>query len=157
MIEILPAKLDDAAKIHEIQMRAFSEEGRLSGTEQIPPLMETAEAIKELIRTQTVLIAKEGDTIIGSARGIRNGESCTIRGVLVEPAHQGRGLGSALLRAIEAQFPDVARFELTTNTLVPGNVGFYERRGYRVDELIPHGERIVVANMSKTVETQAGK
>src|SRR5947209_17752001 len=116
MFPITPAKSDDAVVIHEIQMRAFAEEGRLSDTVDIPPLMETVESIGELIRTQTVLTAKHGERIVGSARGVVQGSVCTIRGVFVEPSYQGRGIGAALLDAVERRHPAVDRFEFTTNT-----------------------------------------
>ena len=157
MISITPAAPEDAAVIHGIQMRAFEEEGRLSDNLAIPPLMETVAAIELLIRTQTVLTAKDGETIVGSARGIVDGPVCTMRGVLVEPSYQGRGIGVSLLQAVELRHPDVARFELTTNTLVPGNVAFYERRGYKVDELTKYGEKIVLAQMSKPNRARDGR
>lgn len=149
MLPITPAAPEDAAVIHAIQMRAFAEEGRLSDSLQIPPLMETVEAIELLIRTQTVVTARDGERIVGSARGIVAGTVCTIRGVIVEPSYQGRGIGASLLQAVEQRHPDVERFELTTNTLVPGNVAFYERRGYKTNELTKYGEKIILAQMSK--------
>jgi GNAT superfamily N-acetyltransferase len=75
--------------------------------------------------------------------------------VLVEPSHHGRGIGSSLLSAVEALHCDAERFELTTNTLVPGNVQFYERRGYVVDELIQFTGKIVLARMSKVTYVRA--
>lgn len=149
MVSIHPAGADDAAVIHAIQMRAFAEEGRLSDDLKIPPLVEPISAIELHIRTQTVLIAREKERAIGAARGLVDGVVCTIRGVIVEPACQGRGIGASLLRAVELAHPDVERFELTTNTLVPGNVAFYERRGYKVTELTNYSEKIVLAQMSK--------
>lgn len=149
MLAIARAVPEDAIVIHDIQMRAFAEEGRLSATVEIPPLMESVESIELLIRTQTVLIARDKDRIVGSARGIVAGPVCTIRGVLVEPSYQARGIGGSLLRAVEERHPQVERFELTTNTLVPGNVQFYERHGYHVHELTMHGDTIVLAQMRK--------
>jgi hypothetical protein len=64
MLSIGPAAPGDAAIIHEIQMRAFAEEGRLSGTVEIPPLMESVDSIELLIRTQTVLTARDGDRVV---------------------------------------------------------------------------------------------
>ena len=152
MHTIVPAVPDNAAVIHEIQMRAFAEEGRLSESLQIPPLTEEVEAIDLHIRTQTVLTARDGERIIGSARGIVDGSTCTIRGVSVEPSYRGRGIGASLLRAIEQAHPTVERFVLTTNTLVPGNVAFYERRGYQVTELTRYTGKIVLAQMVKVTD-----
>ena len=149
---IVPARPEDATAIHAIQMRAFAEEGRLSESMQIPPLSEEVSAIELHIRTQTVLVARDGERIIGSARGVREGAICTIRGVSVEPSFQGRGVGALLLKAIEQAHANAERFQLTTNTLVPGNVAFYERHGYEVDELTQFTARIVLAQMSKAVD-----
>ncbi len=149
MISIAPATPDDAAVIHGIQMRAFAEEGCLSENAQIPPLIEEVGSIEMHIQNQTVIIARDGERIVGAARGIVDGAVCTLRGVIVEPACQGRGIGALLLRAVEQLHPYVKRFELTTNTLVPGNVTFYERHGYSVHELTKYSEKIVLAQMSK--------
>lgn len=149
MVEIVPARPEDAAVILAIQLRAFAEEGRLSEKMDIPPLLETVAGLEAQIRSQTVVVAKVDGVIVGSARGLLNGTVCTIRGVLVEPTWHGRGIGGTLLAAIEALHPHVTRFELTTNTLVPGNVQFYERRGYRVHELSQYTEKIVLAQMRK--------
>ena len=149
MISITSAVPEDPAVIHEIQMRAFEEEGRLSDHRQIPPLIEAVESIKLHIRTQTVLTAKDGQRIVGSARGIVEETVCTIRGVFVDPSCQGQGIGAALLHAVELRHPDVERFELNTNTLVYGNVAFYENCGYKVIELTKYTEKIVLAQMSK--------
>jgi hypothetical protein len=46
------------------------------------------------------------------------------------------------------------RFVLTTNTLVPGNVAFYERRGYQVTELTTYTDKIVLAQMSKVTSVK---
>ena len=149
MYTIVPAELADAKIIHQLKMRAFAEEGRLSESMDIPPLMEELSAVEFDIRAHIVLTARNAEQIIGSARGIVTGAVCTIRAVCVEPTHHGRGIGAALLRAVEEARPGVERFELTTNTLVPGNVAFYERRGYQVIQLTKHSGKIVLAQMRK--------
>lgn len=154
MVSIRPATEDDALVIHAIQMRAFAREGQLGGNLQIPPLAETADEVVAHIRTQTVLVAETDRRIVGSARGLRDGATCSVHRVSVEPSYHGRGIGAALLRSLEAAHPEVERFALTTNTGVPGNVAFYERRGYRVTELTPYGDTIVLAQMSKDVRAK---
>ena len=146
---LVAAVAADAKVIHGIQMRAFAEEGRLSDNLRIPPLTEDVAAIELHIRTQTVLTARDGERIVGAARGIVEGSVCTLRAVCVEPACQGRGIGAALVRAIERAHPNAERFELTTNTLVPGNVSFYERHGYHITALTPYTDKIVLAQMRK--------
>jgi len=149
MHTIIPAVPDDATTILEIQKRAFAEEGRLSGNLEIPPLTETLPAVIDHIKNQTALVARQGTQIIGSVRGIINGTVCTIRGLSIEPAYQGQGIGSSLLRAMEASHPHVTHFELTTNTFMEANVRFYQRHGYQIKELTRHSERIVLAQMGK--------
>ncbi|HET7901150.1 MAG TPA: GNAT family N-acetyltransferase, partial [Candidatus Nanopelagicales bacterium] len=82
-------------------MRAFAEEGRLSGTMDLPPLQEGLAAVEHDIRQHTVLIATLAGRTVGSARGEVSGESCEIRAVCVDPSYQRRGIGAALVRAIE--------------------------------------------------------
>lgn len=155
MLSISPATPTDASVIHGIKMRAFAEEGRLSETMEIPPLTETLAAIEHDIRQHTVLAAHVDGELVGSARGIVTGPVCTIRAVCVEPTHHGKGIGAALLRAIETALPSVERFELTTNTLVPGNVAFYERHGYQIAEFTQYTEKIVLAQMRKSVPAKS--
>ena len=149
MHTIIPAAPDDAAAILDIQRRAFAQEARLSDNWEIPPLTETLDNVTAHIQSQTVLTARDETDIIGSVRGIVAGAVCTVRGLSIEPAHQGRGIGSSLLRAIEIAHPHVTHFELTTNTVMEGNVRFYERHGYRITELTRYSDRITLAQMRK--------
>ncbi len=145
------ASSDDAATIVSIQRRAFAEEARRSDDPDIPPMAETIDAIATHIREQTALVARQGDRVVGSVRGIVAGTTCTIRGLGIEPELHGQGIGSSLLRAIEAAHPRVERFDLTTNAMMDSNVRFYERHGYRVTERTRHTDRITLAQMTKAV------
>ncbi len=149
-LTIHPAQTADAADILAIKMLAFAEEGRLSGTMEIPPLQEDQASVESDIRSHTVLIARVGGQTVGSARGMVSGESCEVRAVCVHPSYHGRGIGGALMRAIEQAHLEVSRFELTTNTLVPGNVEFYERRGYQVVSQTRLTETVLLAHLAKT-------
>lgn len=149
MPTITRATLADAPAMHDLQMRAFAEEGRRLQRFDIPPLTETVATIAEHIATQTALTARLDGRIVGCVRGITADGVCIIRALVVDPAHQGKGIGSSLLAALERALPAVARFDLTTNPVMEGNVPFYERHGYRVTEITQHSPAITLAQMSK--------
>lgn len=73
----------------------------------------------------------------------------TIRGLSIEPECQRRGIGSALLSAIERAHPRVTHFDLVTNSIMEGNVRFYQRHGYRITELRQYSDGTTLAHMSK--------
>ena len=146
---IVAAQLDDAPALLALQRVAFEPEARACQTREIPPLQETVDGLREHIRTATVLKAVEGDRLLGSVRGIVTGDTCLIRVLVVAPQAQGRGLGARLLAAVERAHPQVARFELTTNMIMVGNVRFYLSRGYEVVEQVQHAPTIRLAFMRK--------
>lgn len=150
MITIRRAVPADVAAMHRLQMQAFEEEGRRCGTRDIPPLQETPEAILDHVVSRIALVAVEGDAVVGCVRGVPEDGICTIRALVVDPSLHGRGIGSALLGALEATIEDVSRIELTTNTLMPRNVPFYERHGYRVHERSEPMPGIRLAHLSKS-------
>lgn len=155
MYTISRPNLEDAPTMLDLQRRAFAEEGRRSGSEDIPPLTELLDSVIEHIQNQTALVARDDGKVIGSIRGIVKGRVCTVRALAVDPANQGRGVGSSLLNALERTLPDVAQFDLTTNTVMESNVSFYERHGYRVNELTRHSELVTLAQMTKVVDGNA--
>src|SRR6185295_4558293 len=152
MYTISRANLEDAPIMLDLQRRAFAEEERRSGSQDIPPLTELLDTVIEHIQHQTALVARDNGKVIGTIRGIVKGRVCTVRALAVDPANQGHGVGSSLLNALERTLPKVAQFDLTTNTVMEGNVPFYERHGYRVNELTRHSELVTLAQMTKVVD-----
>jgi ribosomal protein S18 acetylase RimI-like enzyme len=151
MFTIRQARVADAAAMHELQQLAFAEEGRRSGTRDIPPLLEDLASIVQHIEHQIALVAARDETVVGCVRGVLGVHEFTIRGLIVHPSCQGQGIGSTLLKALEAAVPAPARIDLTTNTVMEGNVPFYERHGYRVTETTTPISGITLAHMSKFV------
>ena len=155
MFTMRRATLSDVDAMHALQMRAFAEEGRLCGTREIPPLLERPESIVEHVESHVALVATQGVALLGCVRGVCEAETCTVRALVVEPAMHGQGLGSALLRALESALHHTRRMELTTNTLVEGNVAFYERHGYKVHGYTEPFPGIRLAHLAKTVRAHA--
>ena len=146
---IVPALLEDAPALLAMQRIAFEPEAQACQDRDIPPLQESVDTVREHIRTATVLKAVDGERLLGAIRGIVTGDTCLIRVLVVSPQAQGRGLGARLLRAIEDAHPQAARFELTTNMIMPRNVRFYLSHGYELVEQIQHSPRIRLAFMRK--------
>lgn len=155
MLTIHRAQASDVEDMHGIQMRAFEEEGRRGDTRDIPPLQEQIAAIAEHVRTQIALIARDDGRTVGCVRGVLNDRVCTVRALVVEPAWHGRGVGSRLLKSLEAELKDVDRVDLTTNTIMEGNVAFYERHGYHVVEYTAPRSGVRLAQMSKSMAQAA--
>jgi GNAT superfamily N-acetyltransferase len=132
MFHISIATAADAAEILALQRLAYESEARLYNDWSIPPLSQTLESLIADIKVATVLKATEGTSIIGSVRASLAGDVCLIGRLMVDPARQGRGIGTALLRAIEDMFPQVAAFELFTGSQSDGNIRLYVRCGYVV-------------------------
>lgn len=69
---------------------------------------------------------------VGVARlHLNSPEQAQIRYMAVEPAWQRKGIGSALVRAIEAQAREVSATEIVMHAR-EDTVGFYRRLGYEV-------------------------
>ena len=67
-----------------------------------------------------VVIAKEGDSVLGLARAISDNASIVyIQDILVRPSHQGQGIGKSLVRAILTRYEHVRQTVLLTDDRLP--------------------------------------
>jgi GNAT superfamily N-acetyltransferase len=119
-----------APAILALQKRAYESEARLYGDWSIPPLTQTLESLRAEFADSTVLEAREGEVLLGSVRAREAGGTCHIGRLIVEPAKQGHGIGTRLMREIESAFPAARRFELFTGSRSEANLRLYERLGY---------------------------
>jgi len=77
------------------------------------------------------LAAYEGETLIGLLRAVGDGQTVVLlQDILVLPAYQRRGVGSALVRAALDRFRAVRQIQLLTDD-TPQAVAFYESLGFR--------------------------
>jgi predicted N-acetyltransferase YhbS len=77
-----------------------------------------------------VLKALDGSRLVGSVRAREAAGVCHVGRLIVAPELQGGGIGTRLMRGIEAAFPAAQRFELFTGSRSVGNIRLYERLGY---------------------------
>ena len=139
----------DADTLLALQRRAYASEARLYDDWTIPPLTQDLASLRAEIATLTFLKASTDGAIVGSVRA-RVVDGCAQVGrLIVDPPYQRQGIGSALLRAVEAALPEAARFELFTGSRSVGNLRLYERHGYRMRETRKLNERVSVVYLDK--------
>ena len=85
------------------------------GDPNIRPMTQTLEEMEAEYEHGTVFLkfVEEGK-IIGSVRAYREGDTCHIGRLVVDPHHWRKGIGTKLIQAIENEFQGVSRFELYT-------------------------------------------
>ena len=121
----------DAAAILDLQKLAYEPEARRYDDWNLPPLTQTLDSLRAEFEASRVLKALDGDRLVGSVRARVTNGVCHVGRLIVSPGLQGRGVGTRLMRAIEAEFPDVEGFELFTGSRSEANIRLYERLGYR--------------------------
>ncbi|MFA7405129.1 MAG: GNAT family N-acetyltransferase [Pelobacteraceae bacterium] len=132
MINIRHANIADAEEILEIQKLAYQSEAIIYNDWSIPPLTQTLEEIKQGFAENTFLKACESCKIIGSVKVSINNENHEIGRLIVHPDFQGKGIGTQLMLAVEAEFPMAKRFELFTGSKSVRNIHLYEKLGYKI-------------------------
>ena len=126
-----PARPSDAGEILTVQHAAYVTEAQLYGDPHIVPLNDTLDDVRAAIDAGQTLVASEGARIVGAVRGVVDGAVCTVGRLVVAPDRRGRGIGSALLAAVEAgQATQVERFVLFTGHRSAGNLRLYRGAGY---------------------------
>lgn len=128
---ITTAEEQDAGEIMTVQRAAYMSEARLYDNTRLSALSEPMAEIRKSIMADEVLVAKMGSRIVGAVRGVRQGDECHVARLVVAPDMQGRGIGAALLRAVEEHgTKGVRRFVLHTSDRSQANINLYRKIGY---------------------------
>ena len=125
---VLPA---DAGELLTLQRAAYATEAQIYREPFLPALTQSLDELVDELEQSTALKATLGDRIVGAIRAHGEGDVLHIGRITVAPDQQGRGIGSALLAAVEDQAgPGIRRFTLFTGHLSEANIRLYERKGY---------------------------
>jgi ribosomal protein S18 acetylase RimI-like enzyme len=89
-------------------------------------------------------VAEIGSSVIGTVIGGYDGHRGSVYSVAVSAAHRRRGVGSALVRRLEAELAErgCLKVNLQVRASNPGVVAFYQDLGYAVEERISMGKRL---------------
>ena len=110
-------------KTEEIR-RLYTEVGWIAYTEDMPALE------RGYKNSLLVLAAYENDELLGIIRVVGDGYTIVfIQDILVFPAKQRKGVGTALLKAVLDRYSDVRQVELTTDN-TEKTVAFYKSIGF---------------------------
>jgi ribosomal protein S18 acetylase RimI-like enzyme len=151
-VKIDRADIDDTPEILELQKIAYVKEAILYDDWTIPPLTQTPTEIKAEYENGVFLRAQCGPRIVGSVRALLDSGTCKIGRLIVHPDFQRKGIGSLLIRNIEAAFPDAKRYELFTGTRSVDNIRLYQKLGYKEYRQEALSPKVRIVYMEKTKE-----
>ena len=78
-----------------------------------------------------VLAAYEGDQLLGILRAVGDGHTIVfVQDILVDPAHQRKGVGSALMKTVLERYSHVRQIQLVTDD-TEKTKAFYRAMGFR--------------------------
>jgi ribosomal protein S18 acetylase RimI-like enzyme len=146
----------DVPAILALQKLAFLAEAELYGDYSIPPLTQTEASLRAELGQAVVLKATETGRIVGTVRGRCAGDTCHVGRLAVHPDLRCRGIGTALMRMIEAACGDVRRFELYTGGRSEGNLRLYRGLGYSEFKRERLSAAVSLVFMEKTGDTVVG-
>ena len=100
---------------------------------------------KLAVQRELFLVAEEEGRIVGSVMGGYDGHRGWVNYLAVHPSMRRHGLGRALMDAVESALEPYgcAKINLQVRLSNPGAVAFYEAIGFRRDDVIGLGKRLI--------------
>ena len=139
MISIRPAVEADLPRLHPVVERAYRGDSARAGWTHEADLVSGERTDIETLRSlldgdSRLLIARDGDTILGCVNVSSRGEGLAYLGLLcVDPMLQAGGIGKQLMTAAEATARETfgaTQMEMTVIDRRAELIGWYVRHGY---------------------------
>ncbi len=138
---------EEAAAVREMMLAAFREYEEVL-TVPSSAMWETVEDVATHISLGGAVLARAGAETVGSGRFELREDHVYIGRLSVLPAFRGRGIGAAMMTAMEEYASAKGSLEarISVRVLLPKNVELYERLGYKVTARYKHdrGDEVVV-------------
>jgi ribosomal protein S18 acetylase RimI-like enzyme len=140
----------DAGEIFTLQRAAYVTEAQLHGDPFLPPLVESLDQVRTTIAESLVLKATVGTRLAGSVRGRIQERTCLVGRLAVAPDLRGRGIGRALMSALEEEAAGLAdACVLFTGHLSEANLRLYRRLGYGETHRERVADHLMLVHMRK--------
>jgi ribosomal protein S18 acetylase RimI-like enzyme len=99
---------------------------------------------KLAVERDLFFVADEDGRVVGTVMGGYDGHRGWIYSVAVSPRYRGRGIGSALVRRVEAGLAGKGCLKVNLQVISSnaGVVAFYQKLGFQVEERISLGKRL---------------
>ena len=156
-IHIGPLRPGHAGEALTVQRAAYVTEAQHYHAPRIPPLVETLDELRADLASGVLAFgAWDGARLAGSVRGRVDGDRMEVARFSVAPDLQGRGIGRALLAAVEAAAPaGVRTFWLITGVDSADNLRLYRTAGYEVVGETTDAAGVTLAVLEKPRRTTA--
>ena len=121
-----------AADVHRLTQLAFRDYDKLD-----PPsgaVTETQASVRADLQQSGGVLARLDQRVVGCLRFQRQTECLTVRRLAVDPAAQGQGIGSAMMRWTHdyARAQGFSEVRVGVRPQLVANLRFYQRLGYRI-------------------------
>ena len=145
MIKVSKAISGDAAAIQEVYYRTWLEtypnveagitrediEDRWKNRNDPERIERREREISSPEPGSILLLARDGEKIVGICRAITSGERNTLSSIYVLPEYQGQGIGNMLWREVMLHFDQVKDSEVSVATYNRGAIAFYQKLGFK--------------------------
>jgi len=124
------AVVEDAPEILALQKIVYNNEAEIYNDFSLTPLRQTLPDMREDFAAKIFIKAVVGGKIIGSVRGWVEGSTAHLGRLIVHPHFWKKGIGTKLVREMEAAFPQARRFETFTGQKSTHTMEPYQKLGY---------------------------
>ena len=148
--ESTPIEWTVAAQIYALAQAAYKLEAVLIGCVDFPPLRESLNGLRD--SPDRFLVFQEAGTIVGALSFHHSPEAVAVTRLVVSPAHQRKGIATALLADLEQRIHPVASLTVSTALHNTPAVSLYRKLGYATERVSNSAEGIPLLHLTKCKE-----
>jgi len=132
IMRIRTAVPDDALAIASTLHRAFLEFEPLYTPEAFAATISSPGRLRIRLNEGPIWVALQGVAVVGTVSAAPKGDALYVRGMAVDPAARGSGIGRELMKQIEEYAVELGfkRLHLSTTPFLIGAIRLYEKCGF---------------------------